>query len=76
MKLLLDRSDLQPQYQDTLSCSLVKYEHFNQQTQQAVDTVGYAVFEEFDSSKHNPISHNIIRPSPTPIQPNDTASQG
>ena len=55
MKLTVDRLDLKPEFKDT-NCSLTKFEHFLPDVQNAIKTVGHAVFWEYDKSSYNRIN--------------------
>lgn len=54
MKLILDREDLKPEFQN-INCSQTKFEHFTLQAQQAIREARRATFYEYDRSNYNVI---------------------
>lgn len=60
MKLTVDREDLKPEHKD-VNCSMTKFEHFLPGVQEAIKTVGYAVFWEYDNSSYNRINSSYNR---------------
>lgn len=54
MKLIIDREDLKPEFQN-INCSQTKFEHFTLQAQLAIREVGRAQFREYDDSNYNAI---------------------
>jgi len=53
-KVILDRMDLEPDFQD-IPYSKTKFEHFNEQARALIVTAGCAQFREYDDSNHNTI---------------------
>lgn len=65
MKLLLDRSDLEPEFKG-VNCSQTHFEHFNAAAQRAIESVGVALFQDFFPlyDEHGrPNSYNVIYPN-------------
>lgn len=61
MKLTIDREDLKPEHRD-VNCSLLKFDHFLPEVQNAVRVVGQATFREYSGN-----SYSVIRPHPEEV---------
>ncbi len=56
MKLELDRIDLKEEYSTQftrINCSQTRFEHFKEDVQKAIKSVGHATFYEFDRRNYN-----------------------